>query len=117
MRDAGVAASEPIILDETPRVKPRIELARDLAARFAGADALPIAVGAGVINDVTKCALRPVSAADYSVSLTDAQLAELREVFPNGVCDFSQPSIGSVPHAGPWLIFKGDAEFEAAALQ
>jgi hypothetical protein len=81
-----------------------------------GTDARMVA-GAPATNDVAKCALRPVSAADYSVSLTDAQLAELREIFPNGVCDFSQPSIGSVPHAGPWLIFKGDAEFEAAALQ
>ena len=56
LRDAGIAASEPIILEEAPRVKPRIELARDVAARFATADALPIAVGAGVISDITKCA-------------------------------------------------------------
>ena len=56
LRGAGIAVSEPIILDEAPRVKPRIELARDLAARFAQTNALPIAVGAGVISDVTKCA-------------------------------------------------------------
>ena len=56
LRDAGIAVSEPIILEEAPRVKPRIELARNLAARFAQADVLPIAVGAGVICDVTKCA-------------------------------------------------------------
>ena len=56
LRGAGIAVSEPIILDEAPRVKPRIELARDLAARFAQMKALPIAVGAGVISDVTKCA-------------------------------------------------------------
>ncbi|HKU87407.1 MAG TPA: sn-glycerol-1-phosphate dehydrogenase, partial [Casimicrobiaceae bacterium] len=56
LREAGIAVAEPIVLEEAPRVKPRIELARDLAARFARADALPIAVGAGVISDVTKCA-------------------------------------------------------------
>jgi glycerol-1-phosphate dehydrogenase [NAD(P)+] len=56
LRDAGIDVPEPIVLDEAPRVKPRIELARDLAARFAREDALPIAVGAGVISDVTKCA-------------------------------------------------------------
>ena len=56
LRDAGIAVAAPIVLDEAPRVKPRIELARDLAARFAREDSLPVAVGAGVISDVTKCA-------------------------------------------------------------
>jgi len=56
LRDAGITVPEPIVLEGAPRVKPRLELARDLAARFAGADALPIAVGSGVISDVTKCA-------------------------------------------------------------
>jgi len=56
LRDAGIGVAAPIVLEEAPRVKPRIELARDLAARFAREDALPIAVGAGVISDVTKCA-------------------------------------------------------------
>jgi glycerol-1-phosphate dehydrogenase [NAD(P)+] len=56
LRDAGIAVATPIVLQEAPRVKPRIELARDLAARFARENALPIAVGAGVISDVTKCA-------------------------------------------------------------
>lgn len=80
-----------------------------------GSDARMVA-GAPATNDIPKCALKPVSAADYSVPLTDAQVAALREVFPGGVCDFSQPSIGDVPHAGPWLMFKGDAVYEAAAL-
>jgi glycerol-1-phosphate dehydrogenase [NAD(P)+] len=56
LRDAGIAVAAPIVLQEAPRVKPHIELARDLAARFARENSLPIAVGAGVISDVTKCA-------------------------------------------------------------
>lgn len=56
LRAANVATAEPIVLDEAPRVKPRAETARDLAARLRGSGVLPVAVGAGVINDVTKCA-------------------------------------------------------------
>ena len=56
LRGAGIAVPEPIVLEGAPRVKARLEHARDLAARFARADALPIAVGAGVISDITKCA-------------------------------------------------------------
>jgi glycerol-1-phosphate dehydrogenase [NAD(P)+] len=37
-------------------VKPRADTARDVAAQLAASGALPIAVGAGVINDVTKYA-------------------------------------------------------------
>jgi glycerol-1-phosphate dehydrogenase [NAD(P)+] len=37
-------------------VKPRVETARDVGARLRAEAMLPIAVGAGVINDVTKCA-------------------------------------------------------------
>lgn len=56
LRAAGCATAPPIVLDESPRVKPRVETAQAVAARLAAAGALPVAVGAGVINDVTKYA-------------------------------------------------------------
>ena len=59
LRDAAIATAEPIVLDERPRLKPRVETARDVAARLRASGALPIAVGAGVINDVTKYAAGP----------------------------------------------------------
>jgi glycerol-1-phosphate dehydrogenase [NAD(P)+] len=56
LRDAGFATEAPIVLTEAPRVRPRADTARDLGARLAASHALPIAVGAGVINDLTKYA-------------------------------------------------------------
>ena len=44
----------PIVLDETPRVKPRVETAVALSERCE--DAMPIAVGSGVVNDLVKYA-------------------------------------------------------------
>lgn len=63
LRDAGLTVREPIVLDGLPRLKPRAETSRDLAPALAGDDVLPIAVGSGVLNDLTKyaaeCADRP----------------------------------------------------------
>lgn len=56
LRSAGIATEEPIVLDEQPRLKPRADIARAVGARLEAAGALPIAVGAGVINDLTKYA-------------------------------------------------------------
>jgi glycerol-1-phosphate dehydrogenase [NAD(P)+] len=56
LKAAGFAAEAPIVLDEGPRLKPRVETARDVGATLATTAAMPIAVGAGVINDLTKYA-------------------------------------------------------------
>ena len=56
LRDAGIAGGEPVVLGETPRVKPRADTARELAAELAATASVPLAVGAGVINDLTKYA-------------------------------------------------------------
>src|SRR5438552_2551510 len=56
LRAANIATEEPIVLDEMPRLKPRAETAGAVGARLKAAGALPIAVGAGVINDVAKYA-------------------------------------------------------------
>jgi glycerol-1-phosphate dehydrogenase [NAD(P)+] len=56
LRSANIATEEPIVLAETPRLKPRAETARDVGSRLKATAALPIAVGAGVINDVAKYA-------------------------------------------------------------
>jgi glycerol-1-phosphate dehydrogenase [NAD(P)+] len=52
----GLAAGEPVVLTEHPRVKASAETARDLATAIKTTATLPIAVGSGVINDLVKYA-------------------------------------------------------------
>jgi hypothetical protein len=61
-----------------------------------------IEAGAPIANDVLKCALKPVSATDYKVSFTPAQLARVKAIFPTGVCDFSRPGVGQVALKGTY---------------
>ena len=74
-----------------------------------GTDARMVA-GAPAANDVLKCTLKPVDRSDYTGSLTAAELAGLREIFPEGVCDWTQPGVGHVALAGTWAFYSGDAE-------
>lgn len=60
--------------------------------------------GGPLTNDVVKCQLKPLRVADYSQPLTSDQVATLRRVFPQGVCDYSRPSQGWEP-ARPWQTF------------
>lgn len=61
--------------------------------------------GAGLANDVVSCQLRPVTMADYSVAFTDEEFAELRQVFPSGVCNWSLEDASGARHQGTWLSF------------
>lgn len=65
--------------------------------------------GAPLRNDILKCALQPVAAAveagSYGIELSDAEVARLQEVFPDGVCDWTRPGIGMVPMADTWLDY------------
>jgi hypothetical protein len=61
-----------------------------------------IAAGAPLTDDVLKCALKPVSAKDYSQTLTPDQLAQIKTVFPQGVCDYSRPGISQQRVDGVW---------------
>ena len=44
---------------------------------------------------------------------TAEQLAKLRQIFPDGVCDYTKPGVGEERLAGTWAFFKGDGEFVA----
>lgn len=63
--------------------------------------------GAPIANDVIKCQLKPMAAADYKVSFTPEEMARLKKVFPSGVCDWSKPSVDKTPYAGTWQTFAG----------
>lgn len=61
--------------------------------------------GAPLANDVVSCRLRPVNPADYNVVFTDEQSMELRSVFADGVCDWSQGDATGARYQGTWLSF------------
>jgi glycerol-1-phosphate dehydrogenase [NAD(P)+] len=69
---AGIAAQPAVVLEETPRVKPRTQRTLEVARRLRD-DAMPIAVGSGVINDVTKYAAR-VAGVPYVSVVTAASM-------------------------------------------
>jgi hypothetical protein len=43
-----------------------------------------------------KCELKPVDASDYTVAFTADELAQLRAIFPGGVCDWSKPGVNQI---------------------
>ncbi|MGZ6047521.1 MAG: DUF6351 family protein [Phenylobacterium sp.] len=61
-----------------------------------------IQAGAPIANDVLKCRLKPIRAADYKVKFSADQMARLKAIFPTGVCDFSKPGIGQVALKGTY---------------
>jgi hypothetical protein len=64
--------------------------------------------GAPPANDVFKCELKPIDKADYARPVTDAQLAALRTVFPQGVCDYTKKGVQQRP-AQTWLAYPSSA--------
>jgi hypothetical protein len=68
-----------------------------------------IEAGMPLTHDTMACQLKPLRRSDYrSVVFTDAQWAQLRSIFPRGVCDFSKPGLDRV-RTEPWQTYQ-DAE-------
>jgi len=61
--------------------------------------------GEPLTNDVLKCQLKPVTASDYTVTFTTAQVTQLQSIFPGGVCDWTKPGVNQVTPAGTWAFF------------
>ena len=75
---------------------------------------LRLETGEPLVQDVMKCNLKPIDMADYPAgAFSDpANLARLNAIFPTGVCDWSQPSVGQVPATAiQWSTFSGSAGF------
>jgi hypothetical protein len=68
-----------------------------------------LAAGAPLAMPALKCALRPLNFADYPVSFTSAERAELRGAFPSGVCDYGRPGPQQRPPLGTWLDYGSTA--------
>ena len=71
-------------------------------ARYGGT--ARIAAGGPLSSDVRKCQLAPPRRSDYPTSMTDAEWAQLKTVFPRGVCDYTRPSVGQ-QRAVAWPTF------------
>jgi hypothetical protein len=52
-----------------------------------------IVAGGPLAGNIFKCQLKPVDAADYKVTFTAREMAQLKSVFPGGVCDWSKPGV------------------------
>lgn len=59
------------------------------------------AAGGPRSGHVVKCSLKPVDPADYEVPVTAAQLERIEEIFPQGVCDWEEPSVGETVPVTP----------------
>jgi hypothetical protein len=62
-----------------------------------------LVAGAPVSDDIVKCRLKPVNAADYKAAFTASEMGELRSTFPQGVCDYSRPGVNQSKPAGTYL--------------
>jgi hypothetical protein len=64
--------------------------------------------GAPIANDIIKCQLRAAAASDYKVAFSADDMARLKKIFPNGVCDWSKPGVDQQKLAGTWQSFNAD---------
>jgi hypothetical protein len=70
-------------------------------------DSPRIEAGMPFTDDVMKCQLKPLAAADYlPARFTDDEWAALHKAFPNGVCDYARPGV-DVAKTVPWLTYEG----------
>jgi hypothetical protein len=67
-----------------------------------------IAAGGPMTDDVIKCQLKPIDGADYGGKLGAAQLGELAEIFPAGVCDYTKPAAEDVERSMLWISVGGE---------
>jgi len=61
--------------------------------------------GEPMVENVLKCALKPLNFADYPVTFTPAEQAQLRQAFPAGVCDYAKPGAGQRQQPSTWLDY------------
>ena len=65
-----------------------------------------IGSGGPATDDVLKCQLTPLSAAEYpSITFTAAQWTTLQQAFPNGACNWKQAGVGQSP-AVTWQTYQ-----------
>jgi hypothetical protein len=62
--------------------------------------------GESINTDQEKCRRKTLRASDYyPVTFSDAEWAELQQIFPHGVCDWSKPGVDQAPTI-PWQTYQ-----------
>jgi hypothetical protein len=64
-----------------------------------------MAAGGPVASDILKCALKPFDIKAYVHPLGAGQLARLKAVFPEGVCDYTRSGVAQEITTRTWLRF------------
>ena len=68
--------------------------------------------GSSMAHDVVQCSKKPVTASDYTVSFSAAEIARLKRIFPDGVCDYTRKGIVQPPLLDTWLVYTGGGKYE-----
>jgi copper(I)-binding protein len=63
-----------------------------------------LVAGGPLAGNVLKCELKPIDVKDYSVKFTPAEMAQLRSIFANGVCDWMKRGVNQAGVV-PWASF------------
>ena len=64
-----------------------------------------LVAGEPLENNVIKCRLKPINLREYKAAFTTTELAQLKKIFPNGVCDYTVPGVDQSPTDGTWQFF------------
>jgi len=64
-----------------------------------------LVAGEPLANNVLKCRLKPINLRDYKVTFTSTDAAQLKAIFPQGVCDYTLPGVDQSPTDGTWQFF------------
>ena len=73
--------------------------------------------GAPVSADIAKCQLKPIDPADYKVTFAPEEMARLRRIFPDGVCDWSRPGVEQQRPTESWQTFNAPPEPQVASVK
>jgi hypothetical protein len=69
-----------------------------------------MSAGEPITDDILECHKKPLQRSDYPVRFTAAEWAELKAVFPHGVCNYNELSVGYRRTVG-WLTYqKGNGQ-------
>jgi hypothetical protein len=61
--------------------------------------------GGPLADDILKCNLKPVDPKDYAQSLMPEQIARLKSIFPQGVCNYGRPGVAQQRFDRVWHKF------------
>lgn len=105
--DRPASLSDGCYVSATTRLQVRVTdpATGPCATDFPVASSPRQVAGESVAENVLKCQLRPIDFRSYAVPFTPAQQAELRQVFPRGVCDYSRPGVGQQQTVATWLDY------------